>query len=59
MLYSQTGIVQSDPSRDLTPEEIVTMDWLAENVIGTIPKADEMLEETKPTIQQQGIEKKG
>ena len=59
VLYSQTGIVQSDPSRDLTPEEIVTMDWLAENVIGTIPKADEMLEETKPTIQQQGIEKKG
>lgn len=59
ILYSQNGIVQSDPSKELSPEEIVTMDWLAENIIGTIPKADEMLDEAQPTILQQGIEQKG
>lgn len=59
ILYSQAGIVQDDPARSLTPEEIVTMDWLAENVIGTIPKAEEFEEQAIPVIHQQGVEKKG
>lgn len=58
VLYSQTGTVQSDPGRCLTPEEIVTMDWLAENVIGSIPKEEELKEQSKPVVSQQGIEKK-
>lgn len=56
ILYSQTGIVQEDPDRSLTPEEIVTMDWLAENVIGTIPKMEELQDEAKPVTEQQGVE---
>lgn len=56
-LYSQTGVVQEDPNRSLSPEEIVTMDWLAENVIGSIPKETELLEQAKPVISQQGIDK--
>ena len=56
ILYSQTGIVQEDPSRSLTPEEIVTMDWLVENVIGSIPKETELQDQAKPVISQQGIE---
>lgn len=55
VLYSQTGIVQSDPDRTLTPEEIVTMDWLAENVIGSIPKNWELKEQAKSVISQQGV----
>lgn len=55
ILYSQTGIVQSDPDRTLTPEEIVTMDWLAENVIGSIPKNWELKEQAKSVISQQGV----
>ncbi|MDO4337092.1 MAG: BMP family ABC transporter substrate-binding protein [Eubacteriales bacterium] len=55
ILYSQTGVVQEDPNRSLTPEEIVTMDWLAENVIGTIPKAKELQENAKPVVSQQGV----
>lgn len=57
ILYSQEGIVQDDPGKSLSPEEIVTMDWLAENVIGDIPKEDELKEQSKPVILQQGIEK--
>ena len=57
ILYSQEGIVQDDPAKSLTPEEIVTMDWLAENVIGSIPKEEELKEQSRPVVSQQGIEK--
>lgn len=57
ILYSQTGVVQGDPNRSLTPEEIIKMDWLAENIIGTIPKKEELKEKAKPVISQQGVGK--
>ena len=59
ILYSQDGVVQDDPNRSLTPEEIITMDWLAENVRGRIPTEEELLEGAKPVVSQQGVEKKG
>ncbi len=55
ILYSQTGIVIDDPNRSLSPEEIMTMDWLAENVIGSIPKLEELKEQAEPVIKQQGV----
>lgn len=58
ILYSQKGIVQNDPDRWLTPEEVLKMDWLAENVIGTIPTEEELQEGAKPVVSQQGVEKK-
>lgn len=58
-LYSQDGIVQEDPERELTPEEVIMMDWLADNVVGYIPDEDELVEHSLPTIKQQGIKKKG
>ena len=58
ILLSQTGIVQDDPNRSLLPEEIMTMDWLSENVIGSIPEKEELKEQAEPVIQQQGIKKK-
>ncbi len=59
ILYSQTGIVVDNPERALTPEEIMTMDWLAENIIGTIPKKQELNEHAVPVIDQQGVKKEG
>lgn len=59
VLYSQEGVVQDDPERSLTPEEIVNIDWLAENVIGHIPTKEELIESAIPVFLQQGIEKKG
>ena len=55
ILYSQTGAVKSDPNSSLLPEEIMTMDWLAENVIGSIPKKEELKEQAEPVMKQQGI----
>ena len=59
VLYSQNGIVQNDPKHILTPEEIVEMDWLAENIIGHIPTKEELLDSAIPVYLQQGIEQKG
>ncbi len=60
ILYSQEGIVVGEPDRSLLPEEIMTMDWLAENVIGSIPRKEELKEQAEPVIKQQGImQKKG
>ena len=55
VLYSQTGVVQDDPDQELLPEEIMTMDWLADNVIGSIPEKEELKEQAEPVIKQQGV----
>lgn len=56
-LYSQTGVIQNDPNAALSPEEVVTMEWLAENVVGDIPKRCELTEHSESVVQQQGLEK--
>lgn len=57
VLYSQTGVVQKDPDGVLSPEEIIRMDWLAENVIGYIPKPEEIEDEAKAVVSQSGLDK--
>ncbi len=57
ILYSQTGVVQKDADKIMSPEEIITMDWLAENVVGYIPKMDDLIEHAKPVVSLQGIDK--
>lgn len=39
--------------RGLGPEEIITMDWLLDNVVGRIPDVSEFLEEVQPMIRAQ------
>lgn len=55
VLYSQEGVVQDKPNQSMLPEEIMTMDWLAENVVGSIPKKEELTETAAPVIKQQGV----
>lgn len=54
-IYSQRGTIQDDPNRSLAPEEIVKMDWLADNVIGSIPSTQELEEHARPVTLQQGV----
>ena len=56
VLYSQNGIIQEEKEKTLTPEKIITMDWLCENVIGRIPKMSELTEHAKPVVMEQGIQ---
>lgn len=58
-LYAHGGCVQWDPNQKLAPEEIIMMDWFADNIEGYIPTEDELVEHKLPIIRLQGIEKKG
>ncbi len=45
------------PFSDITAEEIITMDWLADNVIGEIPTMDDLAEDARQLVQVQGVAK--
>lgn len=55
LIYSQNGVVRCEEGKTLSPEEIITMDWLAENVVGKIPDYDELTEEAQELVQLQGF----
>ena len=52
-LYAQGGKVLEG---DLTPEQIMGMDWLAENIVGSIPDYDQLNETGKATVDMVGVE---
>ena len=56
ILYSHEGVVQKSANKVMSPEEIIRMDWLAENVIGYIPKMDDLIDKAKPVVLLQGID---
>ena len=54
-ILSQDGSIRNDGSMTLTPEEILKMDWLCENVEGKIPQYAELTEKARTLVQLQGI----
>jgi basic membrane lipoprotein Med (substrate-binding protein (PBP1-ABC) superfamily) len=55
VLRGQNGVLYGRENTRMTPEEIITMDWLADNVVGHIPTFDELIEEAKPLVLLQGV----
>lgn len=55
LIYSQNGIIRCEEGSTLSPEDIITMDWLAENVVGHIPELEELTEEAQKLVLLQGI----
>jgi len=53
-IYSQDGQIQCGENESLTPEDITTMNWLTENVVGQIPAFDELTEEARTLVRLQG-----
>ena len=56
LIYSQKGIVQCEKGGSLKPDDIITMEWLAENVVGKVPEFEELTDEAKRLVQLQDIE---
>jgi len=56
-LRSQEGVIRRESDAPLTSMEVITMDWLNENVIGEIPKIDALDDEAKATVKYSGVEK--
>lgn len=57
VLKSQDGLVHGSEEDVSTPEEITTMDWLAENVVGELPAYRQLSQEGKATVDIVGVEK--
>lgn len=56
-LYAQDRIIQADNEATLSPEDILSIDWLAENVIGEIPKLDQLTDKARLLASYIGLEK--
>ena len=54
-ILAQDGSVKNDGSHIFTPDELLRMDWLCENVEGTIPEFEEVLPFAQATVRQLGL----
>ena len=54
-IVAQDGTVKNDGSRTLTPDELLHMDWLCDNVDGVIPSFDEIEPFAQPMVRELGI----
>ena len=54
-IRDQQGTLRADGSRPLTPEELLKMNWLCENVVGTIPTLEEVIPESRATVKLLGV----
>ena len=54
-IIAQDGSVKNDGTRFLTPKERLNMDWLCENVIGSIPSFDQILPMSRTMVRELGV----
>ena len=54
-IIAQDGSVKNDGTQFLTPKERLNMDWLCENVIGSIPTFDQILPISRTMVRELGI----
>ena len=54
-IVAQDGTVKNDGSRGFSPEELLHMDWLCENVSGTIPKLADVLPFSREMVKLLGV----
>lgn len=54
-LKDQQGVIRNKENHILSPEEIIKMDWLLENVVGVIPSIEDLREEAKPVVEMIGV----
>ena len=54
-IVAQDGTVKNDGTRHFTPEELLHMDWLCDNIVGTIPPFEDILPVSQKMVRQLGI----
>ncbi len=54
-ITAQDGTLKSDGTHRFTPGELLKMDWLCENVYGSIPQFEEILPVSQPLVRELGI----
>lgn len=56
-INAQDGTLKNDGSRHFTPDELLRMDWLCDNVDGCIPQFDQILPFAQPMVRELGVYK--
>ena len=54
-IIAQDGSIKNDGTRSLSPEELLHMNWLCENVVGSIPPFEEILPYSQTMVRELGI----
>ena len=54
-LYDQNRHLQNKKGHEMSPEDIITMDWLLDNVVGRVPEYEELDDNSKMLVINQGI----
>ena len=54
-IVAQDGTVKNDGNHTLTPQQLLHMDWLCDNVIGQIPAYNEILPVSRAMVRELGI----
>jgi len=55
-IYAQGNKLIAHPYQTLSPEQIINMDWLAENITGSMPAYEELNEMGKATVKVVGVD---
>ncbi len=54
-IRDQAGNIRCEADRRLTPAEILCMDYLVDNIVGSFPAENELIESARPLVRLQGI----
>lgn len=54
-IKAQGGVVKNENGYRMSPEEVMRMNWLVENVEGEIPEIDDLREEAKSIVSLKGV----
>ena len=54
-IVAQDGTVKNDGTATFTPDELLHMDWLCDNILGSIPAFDEILPMSQSIVRELGI----
>ena len=55
VIKDQNGIIRNENDEHMMPEEIMKMNWLAENVVGEIPDINELKDSAKSIVELKGV----
>lgn len=55
VIRDQNGVVRNDGRQWFSKEEIMNMDWLCENVVGDIPRYEDLLPKSKQLVRVLGL----
>ena len=58
-IVAQDGTVKNDGAKVFTPDELLHMDWLCDNILGSLPDPDEILPVSQAMVKELGIYQDG